>query len=220
MATRETSTDRGRRRGKMLLTRTIEELRTARITADVSQRSIASTLGWTHTDYYRFEKGLYRADSISDVATVASVLGMELSVGLHPVGEPLRDKGHQALINRFRAELSAGFTVIAEAPLPLLGDRRAWDLLLRLVSPMQQLIGVEAETRVRDLQRIVRHVHQRVRDGGADVVLLLLAATRTNRAVVEEIRLALGPAFATPPRDLLAALRSDHPLPGSGVILV
>jgi hypothetical protein len=115
--------------------------------------------------------------SVTDLSAVASVLGLELTVGLYPTGEPLRDKGHQALIARLRAILSPAFRVMAEAPLPTLGDRRAWDLLLRLP---QQLIGVEAETRIRDMQRLVRHMHERERDGGADTVLLVLADTRTN----------------------------------------
>jgi transcriptional regulator with XRE-family HTH domain len=204
----------------MLLGRTIEELRTARVTADLSQRAVARSLGWTHTDYYRFEKGLYRADSIVDVAAVASILGMELSLGLHPVGDGMRDKGHQALIGRFRALLGAQWRVAAEVPLRNAHDRRAWDLLLRLIAPPGQLIGVEAETRVRDIQRLTRHVHERQRDGGADVVLVVLAATRSNAAVVEELRLALGSAFATPPRRILAALRASRPLIGSGVVLV
>jgi hypothetical protein len=53
-----------------------------------------------------------------------------------------------------------------------------------------------------------------------DVIVLLLAATRTNRELVDELRLALGPAFATPPRLILESLRAGQPLPGSGVVLL
>jgi hypothetical protein len=155
--------------------------------------------------------------SVTDLSAVASVLGLELTVGLYPTGEPLRDKGHQALIARLRAILSPAFRVMAEAPLPTLGDRRAWDLLLRLP---QQLIGVEAETRIRDMQRLVRHMHERERDGGVDVVVLLLAASRTNRALVDELRLALGQQYGTSPRSILAALRAGQSLPGTGVVLL
>lgn len=83
-----------------------------------------------------------------------------------------------------------------------------------------QLIGVEAETRIRDMQRLVRQVHQRERDGGVDQIVVLLAATRTNRALVSELRIALGPAYGTPPRQILAALRSGQPVMGSGVVLL
>jgi len=217
VATRETKADHGRRRGQQLVARILDELRTARVTADISQRTLASSLGWSQTEYWRFENGRARANSIVDVTAVAAVLGLELSVGLHPVGEPIRDKGHQTLIGRFRAQLSPAFRVMAEVPLPIPGDRRAWDLLLRLPG---QLIGVEAETRIRDLQRLVRHVHQRDRDGGVDQILLLLAETRTNRELVDELRLALGPAYATSPRQILGSLRAGQPVVGSGVVLL
>ena len=98
------------------------------------------------------------------------MLGLELAVALHPVGDPVRDKGHQALLNRFRGQLSTGITVRAEVPLPSPGDPRAWDLVLRLE---EVLIGVEAETRVRDLQALVRRIHQRQRDGGVDEIVLV-----------------------------------------------
>lgn len=217
MATRESPADRGRRRGRQLTARLLDELRTARITGDVSQRTLAGALGWSHSEYWRFESGRTKTTSAVDIATVASVLGLELSAGLHPLGEAIRDKGHQALIRRFRALLSAAYRVMAEAPLPLPGDRRAWDLLLRLPT---QLIGVEAETRIRDMQRLVRHMHERERDGGVDAIVLVLAATRTNRELVDELRTALGPAYSTSPRLLLKCLREGQPLPGSGVVLL
>jgi hypothetical protein len=48
----------------------------------------------------------------------------------------------------------------------------------------------------------------------------VLAATRTNRELVDELREALGPAYATPQRVILSALRAGQSLPGSGVVLV
>ena len=179
---------------------------------------LARQLGRSQSVVSRLER-LRDIDRVSlvDASEIASLLGLEFSAGLHPAGEPIRDKGHQALIGRFRALLSAVFKVMAEVPLPTPGDRRAWDLLLRLPA---QLIGVEAETRIRDMQRLVRHVHKRERDGGVDVIVLLLAATRTNRELVDELRVALGPAYSTPPREILRALRTGQPIPGSGVVLL
>lgn len=184
----------------------------------LSQQFMADALGRAQSDISRMER-LVSIDDVSfvDLSTVASLLGLELSAGLHPEGEAIRDKGHQALIHRFRALLSPAFRVMAEAPLPTTGDRRAWDLLLRLPS---QLIGVEAETRIRDMQRLVRHVHERERDGGADVILLVLADSRTNRGLVNELYEALGPNYATSPRLLLKCLRAGQPLPGPGVVLL
>jgi hypothetical protein len=109
------------------------------------------------------------------------------------------------------------FRVGAEVPLPNPGERRAWDLVLRLP---RQIIGVEAETRVRDVQWLVRRMHARQRDGGAHVVVLVLADTRVNRALADEVRTALGPDWNTSPRTILRALRAGQSLPGCGVVLV
>lgn len=178
---------------------------------------MASLLGWSQTEYWRLEANRTSNVSISDLAAAFSILGHEMSADVHPMGDPIIDRGHQALIMRFRELLSAHFRVVAEAPLPYAGDRRSWDILLRLAG---QLTGVEAETRIRDVQALVRRIRARERDGGVDHILVVLADTRINRRLVAELRVALGTRFAASPRAILGALRSGQPLPGSAVILI
>lgn len=209
---------RGYRRGEQTVRHLINELALARRRAGLGQRELALKLGRSQSEISRLER-LVEVDRIPFVliSEIASLLGLELGAGLHLAGDPIADKGHQALIKRFRAVLGEAWRVVAEVPLPNPGDRRTWDLVLRLPA---QIVGVEAETRIRDVQRLVRHVHQRQRDGGANVVVLLLADTRANRALLPELIEALGPAYATPPRQILRALRAGQPLPGSGVVLL
>ena len=194
------------------------ELVTARMVASVSQQTLADSLGWTQAAVSRFER-LVRPDAISvtDVATVAAVLGLELGAGLYPAGDPIRDKGHQALLARFRKIAGAAWRIAAEVPFPTHGDPRTWDLVLRIAG---QIVGVEAETRIRDVQAIARRIHQREGSGGANVIVVVLADTSTNRRLVNQLREALGEHYQTPPRDLLKALRQGQPLPGSGVVLL
>jgi hypothetical protein len=144
-------------------------------------------------------------------------VGLELSANLFPFSKPVRDKGHQALISRFRAVLSAAWHATAEMLLPGLGEKRSWDLGLRLAG---QRVGVEAETAVRDVQKLVRHTRERELDGGMDEVVLLLANTRRNRHMLPQLLEALGETFKTPAREILRALREGRPLPGSGVVLL
>jgi hypothetical protein len=106
---------------------------------------------------------------------------------------------------------------MAEVLLPNPGDRRSWDLLLRLEA---QRVGAELETRVRDVQRLVRHTRERERDGGVDHVLLVLSASAHKRRMLPKLLEALGREFATRPRLILRALREGRPVPGSGVILL
>lgn len=194
------------------------ELVSARLLAGLSQASVGRMVGWSQPEVSRFEH-LLRRDSISvvEVSQMAAVLGLDLSAGLHPVGEPLRDKGHQVLIGRFTELLNAGWRVAREVPLPNPGDPRAWDLVLRLEGCV---VGVEAETRVRDIQALARRLHVRQRDGGTSVVLLVLAESVHNRQVLSELLVALGPEFAGAPRATLRSLRDGRPVAGSGVLLL
>ncbi|MEA2675948.1 MAG: hypothetical protein QOJ81_89 [Chloroflexota bacterium] len=155
------------------------------------------------------------------LSEIASVLGYEVSVGLHPVGDAVRDKGQLACGRRFNALLSDRWRVTDETLLPGAGEQRAWDKLLRLVDATPHcLIGVDIESRVVDVQALVRRTRGRERDGQVDNILLVLADTDHNRRVVDELRASLGPVYSTGPRRIMAALRRGERLPGSGVFLV
>ena len=101
MATHERPADRGRRVGVKAVNRLLSELREPRVGGDISARAMAQSLGWSASAYQRFEAGNV-ATTLTDVATVAALVGLELSVSLHPAGQPIRDRGHQALIARIR----------------------------------------------------------------------------------------------------------------------
>lgn len=149
------------------------------------------------------------------------MLGYEVSVGLHPVGDPVRDKGQLACGRRFNAVLSDRWRVTDETLLPGAGEQRAWDKLLRLLDATpRHLVGVDIESRVRDVQALVRRTRGRERDGQVDHILVVLADTAHNRRMVHELRTSLGPEYASGPRRIMAALRKGEPLPGSGVVLL
>ena len=65
-----------------------------------------------------------------------------------------------------------------EVPLLIPGDLRAWDATIARTG---FVIGVEAETRLRDLQAAARRTNLKQRDGELDHVILLVADTRANR---------------------------------------
>ena len=105
--------------------------------------------------------------------------------------------------------------------LPGAGEQRAWDKLLRLIGAgPTYLVGADIETRVWDVQALVRRTRGRERDGRVDHVLVVFADTAHNRTVADELRDALGREFDTSARTSLRALRSGERLVGSGVISV
>ncbi|HUR16282.1 MAG TPA: helix-turn-helix transcriptional regulator [Candidatus Limnocylindrales bacterium] len=219
MGSRETRLLRGRRRGETLTRRSLTELRVRRQDLGVSQAQLAESLGYSRSQLWRLESE--RIDpTVRQLSEIASVLGLEVSVGLHELGDPIRDRGQQALGKRFDVIPGPAWRNTAEVLLPNPGDRRSWDRLLRLTTTEPQIVGADLETRIRDIQALVRRTRERERDGHVDAVLLVLSDSATNRRLVDELRMALGPAYATSPRRNLAALREGRRLPGSGLILV
>lgn len=157
------------------------ELRSARVAHGLSQRSVASLAGISQAQLSMIERGLYGTVTIETLALVAAAIGLELSLRLFPGGQPIRDKAHIAVLSRFRKAVSESWSWAAEVPLPIPGDKRAWDRVLRGAG---LLIGVEAETRPMDLQELQRRVALKKRDGEVDRVILVLADTDWNRRLV------------------------------------
>ncbi|HUQ44512.1 MAG TPA: hypothetical protein VM451_08930 [Candidatus Limnocylindria bacterium] len=104
-----------------------------------------------------------------------------------------------------------------EVPLPLPGDRRAWDLVLGL-SP--DPIPVEAETRLRDLQALQRRAALKLRDSPFDRLILLVSDTANNRAILAGYREELRPDYPLDTRSMLAALRRGETPSGSGIVVL
>lgn len=217
MATRETRLDRGRSHARQLTATLLSELRLTRRTAGISQAALGRLLGWPQSRFSEFERNK-RDPTIGEICEVGALLGLKPTIQLHPEEEPLRDRGQLKLIARFRALLSTTWHVMIEAPFPTLGDLRSWDVLIRLGSTYR--VGVEAETRIRDIQELVRRIRQRELHGGVDEILIILSDTTHNRRLVGELREALGERYAASPRTLHAGLRTGSPLPGSGLILL
>ena len=100
--------------------------------------------------------------------------------------------------------------------MPIPGDRRAWDAVIRA---QDVRIGVEAVTRLRDIQDLERRISLKQRDSDFDHVILLLANTRTNRgARVGAAGRSLLNAFPREPRAVLEALARGRDPGGSSVI--
>jgi hypothetical protein len=96
----------------------------------------------------------------------------------------------------------------SETLLPNLGDLRSWDRLRRLTTSLtRHLVGADLETRIRDVQALVRRTRLRERDGGVDAILIVLSDSATNRSLVDQLREALGPDYRTSPRAILGSLR-------------
>jgi hypothetical protein len=80
-------------------------------------------------------------------------------------------------------------------------------------------VGVEAETRTRDLQAVSRSVLTKQSDSGADRAILLLSDTRYHRQLLRDFGAYLSGAFPMPGRIAMEALSSGRD-PGANAIVL
>jgi hypothetical protein len=146
---------------------------------------------------------------------IGAALGHNVRLKAYLAGDAIRDAGQQRLIDRLRRHLHPSISITTEVGLPIPGDLRAWDAMLRTTTWRRP---VEAETAIDDVQAVDRRVQLKVRDGAVDGVILLVADTLRNRRA-----LAAAPsAFTNFDRDARRVLRDLRAGgdPGGSSILV
>jgi transcriptional regulator with XRE-family HTH domain len=216
MPTYESAVARGTRMGRTERRRTGEQLRIARVVAGLSQRNLGAMVGLSHSTVGRMERGAVQRITVDRLALVAAVLGLDLRIGLFPTGTPVRDAAHLALLGRLRQRVPATLRWRAEVPVPIPGDLRSADVVIdgESVDAM-----VEAETRLGDLQAMERRTYLKQRDIGSRRVILLVADTRHNRAVLEA-HPELVERFPVSTRACLQALRDGRDPGGNAIVLL
>ena len=145
------------------------------------------------------------------------MVGLDATVRAYPGGSPLRDQAHIDLLERFRRRLGRRVRWATEVPLPIAGDRRAWDGLAR-TSDVR--VGVEAETRARDAQALKRRLELKQRDGAVERVVLLLADTRHNRSFLRAVGRDFLDAFPIPGAIALERLARGRDPGGNAIVLL
>jgi transcriptional regulator with XRE-family HTH domain len=216
MATRERPADRGRRLAADDLRRLARDVRLHRIGAGLSLRAVAAATHVDHVQVWELEHGRRSGLALPDLAALGAAVGLEVRLRAYPAGDPIRDAGQQRLLERLRRQLHPGLRWATEVPLPIPGDLRAWDAV---ISGDGWRLAVEAETVLDDLQALERRLALKHRDGGVDHVLLLVAATRRNRAALGGAPSALA-AWRPMTRRILAALRAGRDPRHSATALV
>lgn len=217
VATRERPADRGRRNARVALVRLREEIRRARVAAGLSQREVAQAVGVSHAQIGRLERDRIRRPSPDLLGAVCAVVGLRLSLKTYPEGDPIRDRQHTALLERFRRVLHPTLRFRTEIPFPIPGDLRAWD---GRVMGTDLLYRVEAETAITDGQALARRLALKARDGGSGRIILLVADTRANREALAALRPLLRDLLPLDTRAVLHALRRGMDPAGNGIVIL
>lgn len=192
------------------------ELRDGRVSAGHSLERLGGVVGRSRAHLARIERGESRGVTVRDLARIAAVVGLDMSVRFYPSGPPLRDAGHTTLLEALRSTLSPTLRSRLEVPLPGAGDRRAFDAG---IAGAGDPIVVEAETRIRDLQALHRRIGLKCRDGGMTRVILLVKRSATNREILGTADASFWSAYPIPAVRALRALREGRDPRGSAVIV-
>lgn len=182
-----------------------EELHEARLERGLSQLCVGRAAGVTQARVSRIERGDLEAVSLCDLARLLAVVGLDLSARAFPGGQPVRDAAQRALLDRLRARVAPKLRWRFETPIPLSGDRRAWDATI--ADAEGGCIAVEAETRLGDVQALQRRLALKQRDDPSVSCLALLdGGTRSNRHMLRPYSAALSDQFPGSGPDSLRSL--------------
>jgi transcriptional regulator with XRE-family HTH domain len=217
MPARTSLEEDGRRLSARIRRQIGEDLRAARVGAGLSQQTAATAVGMSHAQFGRIERGELEALTFDQACRAGLAVGLSLGSRLYPDGDPVRDRAQLALLERFHLHVPDAAVWRTEVPLPIPGDRRAWDGWIRLGG---RRAGCEAETRLADAQALERRLALKVRDGDVDVLLLLVSDTRWNRAMLRLHRDALLPLLPLDGRDVMRALRDGRLPEANGLVVL
>ncbi len=223
MPTRDRPADRGSRTARADVNRVGSDLRQARVDGGLSIRVVAAAAGISGAQISRIERGLVATASIVQLARIGAVVGLDVRVRTYPGADALRDAGQVRVIERLRPRVHASVSIRLEVPLPMIGDRRAWDAWLAdLVNEFDRprTMPVEVETRIGDAQAQMRRLTLKMRDAEVEHVLLVVADTPTNRRAVAAAWHVLAGMFPISARKALAALAAGRYPGGSSLIFI
>jgi transcriptional regulator with XRE-family HTH domain len=218
MTTRHRSAALGTADARRLAIEAGREIAAARRSAGATQQFVARRAGISPSQLGRLERGELRRPSLEAICRAARAAGFSPSLKLYPDGTRLRDAGQLALLARFDRVVASPLQTRREVPLPIAGDRRAWDAR---TSDGRSGASVEAEVHLHDIQQVQRRIALKASDDpDAGVVILLVARTVHNRRVLAQHREALRAQFPLDGAAILRALRAGRLPPASGVLLL
>ena len=218
MTSRESQAERVMRRARDRVADAIAEIRRARIGAGMSQAALGQRVDVSRARISRVEVGVERQVPAELLVRMASVVGLDLVVRAYPGTDPSLDATQRRILHRFAPRLGPAWASREELPLPIPGDQRAWDSVCTHRST-GLVLHVKAETRLGDVQAMLRRLALKRRDGGVARLVLLVADTRHNRDVIRAAAAEFAAAFPASSRRALPLLAAGLD-PGGDVVLL
>ena len=193
-----------------------DELANARRLAGASQAEVARAIGWSASKVRRIERGQRASVTHAELACFAAVVGLRYGGRLFVADTRLRDAIQLEMIRSYRAfAVGSGWTCRIEEPIPITGDLRAFDLVLRGNGVR---VAHEFVSRLVDVQAQVRPLLRKQRDAGVGSLVLVLRDTFENRRAVRDAGDPLTDEFRLDSRGMLAAIRQGRDPGRNGIV--
>jgi transcriptional regulator with XRE-family HTH domain len=218
MPTRDRCLTRARATSRRLVAGATSDIKNARIAAGISQKDLGRAAGMSASQVGRFERGQIHFVTVDKICRLSAAVGLEASLRLYPDGDPIRDAAQVRLLERLRVRLSSNVRWRTEVPLFAGNDPRAWDAVADGTGCVD---GIEAETRLGDIQATERRIMLKHRDDASvRHVFMLVADTRANRAALALGRETLRGNFPLDTREAIASLANGRCPGANGVVII
>ncbi|MGQ0607414.1 MAG: hypothetical protein ACT4OQ_02950 [Chloroflexota bacterium] len=216
MASRVRTLDEARRMWQRMARELGDQLRSGRHVLGATQKQVGMAIRVSTSEISRRELGRSRRLTGEKLAVHSAAIGLKLSIKLYPLGGGVRDAAQATYLAAFVARVGRAWKVTLEEPIPLAGDLRAIDALL---TGRDARIAVEVITRLADLQAQIRAAQLKAQEIRATRLVLVIAATRANRAALASVRSSLVAAFDLDSRRVLSDLAAGRD-PGRDAIVL
>jgi transcriptional regulator with XRE-family HTH domain len=218
MPARERPVDRGRRAVRRAVAELAGDFRATRLALGLSQQSVANAAGMSRSYVGRLERNEVARPGLDHLASLAAALGLRLRLAAYPDGEPIRDRVQLRLVDAFRRRLHGSVGWRTEVPLPIAGDRRAWDAV---AIADDDWTAIEAISRLGAVDATLRSANQKQRDDPRIArVVLLVADTPRNRDALRLAHATVRADYPLDTRGVLGALAAGRSPARSGIVLM
>jgi transcriptional regulator with XRE-family HTH domain len=192
-------------------------VRVARRAAGLRMSDVAAAIGRSVAWVSRAERGLLPEVSLEELVVLSAAVGLKLWTATYPAARAIRDAPQVTLLHRFRERIGDLWLWSYEVVVPIAGDRRAADAVIRRDALR---IMVEAFTRLTDAQAQLRSVLLKARDLGVDRIVIVVAGTHANRRALELAAESLSADFPLETRAMLRALERGTDPGANGIVLI
>ena len=135
---------------------------------------------------------------------------------MFPGGARLRDASQLEMINGYRLlATDCGWSCRIEEPIPITGDMRAFDLILRTGAVQ---VAHEFISRLHDVQAQIRPILQKQRDANIGALVLVVKDNVENRRFAWEAGAVLADLFPLGSRAVLQAIRGRRDPGRNGLV--